>query len=182
MMNKITLILGGARSGKSSYALCLAKKYKKVAFIATCLGLDKEMQERIRLHKESRPKHWKTFEEPKDLSRLIGKLDNGFDCILIDCLTLLVSNLILSKNTQEQILEKIEELLAVLSKKKARVILVSNEVGLGLVPVNKLGRDFRDIAGRVNQMAARNADKVFFVVAGIPLKIKACLPAGREDK
>jgi len=172
MMNKITLILGGARSGKSSYALKLAKKYKKVAFIATCLGLDKEMQERIRLHKESRPKHWKTFEEPRDLARLIGKLGNGFDCILIDCLTLLVSNLILSKNSQEQILEKIEELLAVLSKKKAKVIMVSNEVGLGLVPVNKLGRDFRDIAGRVNQMVARNADKVFFIVAGIPLKIK----------
>jgi len=171
-MNKITLILGGARSGKSSYALGLARKYKKVAFIATCLGLDKEMQERIRLHKESRPKHWKTFEEPKDLARLIGKLGNGFDCILIDCLTLLVSNLILSKNTQEQILEKIEELLVVLSKKKTRVIMVSNDVGLGLVPVNKLGRDFRDIAGRVNQMVARNADKVFFIVAGIPLEIK----------
>ena len=171
-MSKITLILGGARSGKSSYALGLAMKYKKVAFIATCLGLDKEMQERIRLHKESRPKHWKTFEEPRDLARLIGKLGNGFDCILIDCLTLLVSNLILSKNSQEQILEKIEELLAVLSKKKAKVIMVSNEVGLGLVPVNKLGRDFRDIAGRVNQMVARNADKVFFIVAGIPLKIK----------
>jgi len=181
-MNKITLILGGARSGKSSYALRLAKKYKKVAFIATCLGLDKEMQERIRLHKESRPKHWKTFEEPRDLARLIGKLGNGFDCILIDCLTLLVSNLILSKNSQEQILEKIEELLAVLSKKKAKVIMVSNEVGLGLVPVNKLGRDFRDIAGRVNQMVAKNAGEVFFILAGIPLKIKACLSAGREEE
>ena len=93
-MGKITLILGGARSGKSSYALNLAKKYKKVAFIATCQGLDKEMRERIRLHKESRPKHWKTFEEPKELVKLIGKLNNSFDCILIDCLTLLVSNLV----------------------------------------------------------------------------------------
>ena len=179
-MNKITLILGGARSGKSSYALSLAKKYKKVAFIATCLGLDIEMRERIRLHKESRPKHWETFEEPKDLARLIGKIGNSFDCILIDCLTLLVSNLILSSNTQDQIFRKIEELLFVLSKKKARVILVSNEVGLGLVPSNKLGRDFRDIAGRVNQIVAKNANKVFFVVAGIPLKIKACLSADRE--
>lgn len=171
-MSKITLILGGARSGKSSYALSLAKKYKKVAFIATCLGLDKEMQERIRLHKESRPKHWKTFEEPKDLAKLIGKLSNGFDCILIDCLTLLVSNLILSNNTEKQIFKKTEELLCVLSNKKVRVILVSNEVGLGLVPVSKLGRDFRDVAGRVNQLVAKNADEVFFIVAGIPLKIK----------
>ena len=171
-MPKITLILGGARSGKSSYALSLAKKYKKVAFIATCLGLDKEMQKRIRLHKEARPKHWETFEETKDLAKLIGKLNNSFDCILIDCLTLLVSNLILSKNSQKQILKRIEELLFVLSKKKARVILVSNEVGLGLVPANKLGRDFRDVAGRVNQMVAKNAREVFFVVAGMPLNIK----------
>jgi adenosylcobinamide kinase/adenosylcobinamide-phosphate guanylyltransferase len=172
MMNKITLILGGARSGKSSYALSLAKKYKKVVFIATCLGLDKEMRERIRLHKEARPKHWETFEEPKEPAKLIGKLSNGFDCILIDCLTLLVSNLVLAGDKQEQVFKKIKELLFVLSKKKARVILVSNEVGLGLVPANKLGRDFRDVAGRVNQMVAKNADKVFFVVAGMPLKIK----------
>jgi adenosylcobinamide kinase/adenosylcobinamide-phosphate guanylyltransferase len=124
------------------------------------------------LHKESRPKHWETFEEPKELARLLGKLGNSFDCILIDCLTLLISNLILSRNSQKQILKRIEELLFVLSKKKARVILVSNEVGLGLVPANKLGRDFRDIAGRVNQVAAKHADEVFFVVAGIPLNIK----------
>ena len=171
-MNKITLIIGGARSGKSSYALRLAKKYKKVAFIATCLGLDKEMRERIKLHKESRPKYWETFEEPKELAGLISKLNNGFDCILIDCLTLLVSNLILSQSTQEQIFKKIEELLLVLSKKKVKIILVSNEVGLGLVPVNKLGRDFRDVAGRVNQMVAKNAEEVFFIISGIALKIK----------
>jgi len=172
MMNKITLILGGARSGKSSYALSLAKKYKKVAFIATCLGLDKEMRERIRLHKEARPKHWETFEEPKEVAKLIGKLSNSFDCILIDCLTLLVSNLIFSNNTQKQIFKKIEELLLVLSKKKARVILVSNELGLGLVPANKLGREFRDTAGIVNQIVASGADEVLFMVAGLPMNIK----------
>ena len=171
-MGKITLILGGARSGKSSYALSLAKKYKKVAFVATCLGLDKEMRQRIRLHKESRPKHWETFEEPKDPEKLIGKLSNDFDCILIDCLTLLVSNLVLAGDKQEQVSKKIKELLFVLSKKKAKIILVSNEVGLGLVPVNKLGRDFRDIAGRVNQMVAKNSNKVFFIVSGLALKIK----------
>ena len=172
MMNKITLILGGARSGKSSYALSLAKKYKKVAFIATCLGLDREMRERIRLHKEARPKHWETFEEPKELAELLAKIDSSFDCILIDCLTLLVSNLMLSGNNQKQALKKIEELLLTLNKKKAKVILVSNEVGLGLVPANKLGRDFRDIAGKVNQMAAQQAGQVFFMAAGLPLKIK----------
>lgn len=171
-MSKITLILGGARSGKSSYALSLAKQHKKVAFIATCQGLDKEMQERIRLHKKSRPKHWETFEEPRDLAKLLGKMHNSFDCIIIDCLTLLVSNLIFYGNSQKQILKKIEELLVVLKKKKVRAILVSNEVGLGLVPVNKLAREFRDIAGRVNQLVAQDADEVFFTVSGIPLKIK----------
>lgn len=171
-MKKITLILGGARSGKSTYALSLAKKYKKVAFIATCQGLDKEMRERIKLHKESRPKHWETFEEPRDLVKLLDKINSSFDCILIDCLTLLVSNLVLAGDGQEAVIRNIEGLLFVLGKKRARIILVSNEVGLGLVPVNKLGRDFRDISGRVNQLVAAKADEVFFTVSGIALKIK----------
>lgn len=171
-MNKITLILGGARSGKSSYALYLARKHKKVAFIATCLGLDKEMLERISLHKETRPKHWETFEEPKELVKLLGRINNSFDCILIDCLTLLVSNLMLSGNSQKQILKKIEELLIILNKEREKVILVSNEVGLGLVPAHKMGRDFRDIAGKVNQLVAQQAGQVFFMAAGLALKIK----------
>ncbi|MFA6357214.1 MAG: bifunctional adenosylcobinamide kinase/adenosylcobinamide-phosphate guanylyltransferase [Candidatus Omnitrophota bacterium] len=171
-MNKITLILGGARSGKSTYALKLAKQYKKVAFVATCQGKDKEMQERIRLHKEARPKNWETFEEPKDLAKLLAKINRNFDCIIIDCLTLLVSNLILSKNKERQVLKKIEELLLVLGKTKANIILVSNEVGLGLVPMNKLGRDFRDVAGKVNQLAAEKSNQVFFMVSGLVLKVK----------
>lgn len=171
-MNKIILILGGARSGKSAYALSLAKKYKKVAFIATCQGLDKEMRQRIKLHKESRPKHWETFEEPRELTELLGKMDNSFDCIVIDCLTLLVSNLILAANSQKQIIDKIQESLLVLNKKKARIILVSNEVGSGLVPANKLGREFRDIAGKVNQIVASRANQVLFMVAGLPMNIK----------
>lgn len=172
MKNKITLILGGARSGKSSYALSLAKKYKKVAFVATCLGLDKEMRERIKLHKESRPKDWETFEEPKELPKIIRNLSTKFDCILIDCLTLLVSNLVLSGDKQEEVVRKIKEIFSVLSEKKARIILVSNEVGLGLVPVNKLGREFRDIAGKVNQIAATEANEVLFMVAGLPMNVK----------
>jgi adenosylcobinamide kinase/adenosylcobinamide-phosphate guanylyltransferase len=172
MMNKIILILGGARSGKSSYALSLAKKHKKVAFIATCQGLDKEMRERIRLHKKSRPKHWETFEEPRDLVKLLEKMSNSFDCIVIDCLTLLVSNLVLAGNSQEQIINKVEELVCILSKNKIKTVLVSNEVGLGLVPVNKLGREFRDIAGKVNQIVASRADEVLLMVAGLPMNIK----------
>lgn len=171
-MNKVILILGGARSGKSSFALTLAKRYKKVAFIATGQGLDQEMRQRIKLHKETRPKHWETFEEPRELVKLLGKMNNNIDCIVIDCLTLLVSNLILAGNNQKQIIDKVQELLLILNKKKVRIILVANEVGLGLVPVNKLGREFRDIAGRVNQLVAKCASGVFFTVSGIPLKIK----------
>ncbi len=171
-MGKISLILGGARSGKSTYALSLAKNYKKVAFIATCQGLDKEMRERIQRHKETRPLHWRTFEEAKNPAPLLMKIGNEFNCILIDCLTLLVSNLILSGDKEAQVLKKIEAILAVLRKKKAKVIFISNEVGLGLVPANRLGRGFRDVAGKVNRTIAKEADEVFFTVSGIPLKIK----------
>jgi adenosylcobinamide kinase/adenosylcobinamide-phosphate guanylyltransferase len=171
-VSKITFILGGARSGKSTYALSLAKKYRKVAFVATCQPLDKEMQERIRLHKKVRLGHWKTFEEPKDIEVLSGKIGNEFDCIIIDCLTLLVSNLILDGYKERGILKKIDAMLVNFRKKKAKVIIISNEVGLGLVPANKLGRAFRDAAGKVNQIIAKEADEVFFVVSGIPCKIK----------
>jgi adenosylcobinamide kinase/adenosylcobinamide-phosphate guanylyltransferase len=171
-MGKITLILGGARSGKSAHAVNLAKKYKKTAFIATCQALDKEMRERIRLHQKQRPRRWETFEEPINLNSLLLKIDDKFDCILIDCLTLLTSNLILAGYEKEEIFKRIEIMSAILRKKKARVIMVSNEVGLGLVPANKLGRDFRDIAGKVNQIVAKEASKVFFMVSGIPWEIK----------
>jgi len=171
-MGKMIFITGGARSGKSTYAVSLAKKHKKVAFIATCQALDKEMDKRIKLHQQDRPKNWKTFEEPQDVALLINGLDNRFDCILIDCLTLLVSNLLMAKRKEEQILEEIRNMLKNLKKKKAQTIIVANEVGLGLVPANKLGRDFRDIAGKVNQLAAKQADEVFFTVSGIPWNIK----------
>ena len=171
-MKRMTLILGGARSGKSTYALTLAEKYKKVAFIATSLGLDREMRQRIKLHKESRPKHWTTFEEHKDLSKILIGINGKFDCVIIDCMTLLVSNLILSGFTQEMILENINRFLSTCSKSKANLIIVSNEVGLGLVPTNKLGRNFRDVAGRINQITAKHANKVYFMVAGLPLEIK----------
>ncbi len=99
-------------------------------------------------------------------------MNDRFDCILIDCLTLLVSNLILTGNSQKQIIEKVKELLQILNKKKSRIIMVSNEVGLGLVPANKLGREFRDIAGKVNQIVAIEAGEVLFMAAGLPMKLK----------
>lgn len=171
-MGKITFILGGARSGKSTYAVMLAKKYKNVAFIATCQPLDAEMALRIKCHRESRPKGWNTFEETKNPGALLSKISDSFDCIVVDCLTLLVSNLVLSGHTELRVLAKIKSMLSIINKKKVSVILISNEVGLGIVPQNKLGRDFRDIAGKANQLVAQKADDVFFIVAGIAMHIK----------
>lgn len=171
-MGEIILILGGARSGKSMYAISLGKKHKKVAFVATCEPKDLEMDERIKLHQKIRPKDWKIFEETKDLASLLIKIGNSFDCIIIDCLTLLVSNLILCGDKEDEILKKVGAMIRNIKKTKAKVILVSNEVGLGVVPINKLGRDFRDIAGKVNQIVTREADAVFFTISGIPTKIK----------
>jgi adenosylcobinamide kinase/adenosylcobinamide-phosphate guanylyltransferase len=170
-MAKITLILGGARSGKSTYALKLAAE-KNVAFIATCQGLDKEMRERIRFHKMSRPKHWQTNEEPYALPEAISRISNKFDCLIIDCLTLWVSNLILKKKSLRYIEGEIIKTIKLLKKSKAKAIIVSNEVGLGIIPVNKLSRNFRDIAGKVNQIVAGGSDEVVFMVSGIPWRIK----------
>lgn len=171
-MGKITFILGGARSGKSTYALKLAKKYKKVAFIATCKPLDLEMRRRIKLHKKIRPAHWQTFEPTQDIPLLLKKISSKFEVIIIDCLTLLVSNLLLRGLKEGAVEEKIEEMLSMLKRLKSSSIIVSNEVGLGIVPKNKLARDFRDIAGRINQIVADKSGEVFFLVSGIPWRIK----------
>lgn len=172
-MAKILFVLGGARSGKSSYAIKLARKSGgRVAFIATCQPLDGEMKKRIGLHKKSRPGHWQTFDEPRDIGILLKKIGVKFDTIVIDCLTLLICNLMMDNQDEGAIKKKFEDMLSALDKIKAQAIIVSNEVGLGIVPDNKLGREFRDIAGRLNQRVAIKADDVYFLVSGIPWKIK----------
>lgn len=172
-MSKITFIIGGARSGKSTYAHVLAKQYKrKVAFIATAEAKDHEMGLRIKLHRQSRPKHWQTFEEDADLVFAIKKIGKGFQCIILDCLTLWVSNLLLAGKSPKNIEDSAYRTLKELRKKNGRIIIVSNEVGMGIVPVNKLAREFRDIAGKINQVFASQAEEVIFMVAGIPAKIK----------
>ena len=172
-MSKITFILGGARSGKSKFAIEQAKGIgKKVAFIATCKATDKEMEERISIHKKTRPTHWQTFEEPQDVPLLLKKVGQKFEVIIIDCLTLLVSNLLLEGLKEKDIEKNIGKMLSVLRKLKVHAVIVSNEVGLGIVPHNKLAREFRDIAGRVNQVVAKEANEVFFMASGLALKIK----------
>lgn len=186
-MGKITLILGGARSGKSNFAVELAKKTSnKVAFIATCKPQDREMKQRVFLHQKSRPKNWRTFEAGEDVSSLLKKINGEFEVLIIDCLTLLVSNLMLIRFKEKAINNKVNKMLELLAKINAKSIIVSNELGLGIVPENKLARDFRDIAGRMNQIVAGNSDEVFLLTAGIPLKIKSNTkylpPQRRNDK
>ena len=172
-MGKIIFILGGARSGKSAYALQLAKQRgKNVAFIATCQPLDKEMERRIRAHRKRRPSQWHTFEEALDLHTAVSKINCRFDCVIIDCLTLWISNLLLKKTNAPQIERKTRALLSAARKVKCTSIVIANEVGGGIVPANALARDFRDIAGRVNQICAKDSDEVYILTAGIPIKIK----------
>jgi len=172
-MGKIIFILGGARSGKSSYAVESAKRLgKKVAFIATCPPVDKEMKARIALHKKKRPCHWQTFEEPKNLHQLAKKISARFNVIIIDCFTLLISNLLSEGLGDAAIEDRIRKLLGVLEHGKCKTIIVSNEVGLGIVPENRLARRFRDLSGRVNQLVTQNSNETFFMLSGVPLKIK----------
>lgn len=182
-MAKIVYITGGARSGKSSLAQDMAAPYKKVAYIATGINTDEEMQRRISLHKQNRPAHWDTFEQTKDIDRLV--LKGAYDAYLLDCVTVLLTNIIFEHcgnpeeiTLQEQ--EKIEEIavnyihkiMLTAIVRRRDLILVSNEVGMGLVPDYPLGRFFRDLAGRVNRMIAAEADEVYLVVSGIPMRLK----------
>ncbi len=171
-MSKITFITGGARSGKSAYALKLASRFKKPVFIATGEALDNEMRSRIARHKKERPCHWATLEEPIKVSALINKMPGNHDCILIDCLTLLVSNMLLKRMGHEMIMAEICLIFESLKKRGTETIIVSNEVGMGIVPDNRLARDFRDIAGTINKVAAEHSDRMFFMVSGIPLRVK----------
>jgi len=174
----ITLILGGARSGKSRFAQELARKLsKKVLFVATGEPLDEEMRARIDTHKKSRPASWRTLEVPTNLAKALRSKIRDVDLVVIDCITLLVSNLMGDANTdvstwEKKVAAEIKNLIALLRDSKANFIIVSNEVGLGLVPTTPIGRAYRDILGMANQMLAQNADEVYLMVAGIPIVLK----------
>lgn len=173
-MKKFILILGGARSGKSRYAVELAKKVgKKVAFIATATSLDKEMKERIRLHKRLRPRHWKLIEEGEDVNSILLRLSSKYEIVLIDCLGLLISNLLAINLKEKEIQKRIKRLINTILKTNLVTILVSNEVGSGIVPENPLARRFRDLLGLSNQVMTKKADEIIFMQSGIPIKIKS---------
>jgi adenosylcobinamide kinase/adenosylcobinamide-phosphate guanylyltransferase len=161
------LILGGARSGKSRYAESQAKGRK--IFVATAEASDAEMLVRIEAHKQQRGAGWETYEVPLDLPGLLQEIGSKDCFILIDCLTIWMSNLVLAKL---DVRTEVEFLCEELRKCKARVVLVSNEVGLGIVPANALARKFRDEHGFLNQRVAETVDEVVFVVSGLPMVLK----------
>lgn len=216
-MAKITLILGGARSGKSVFAEDIAKKLHNVVYIATAEVKDDEMRERVRAHRARRPHDWKTIESPFQVDSVVADLNGKADIIFIDCITLYITNMLLyeeipsslqgseapqnvvegtslsnpfnkedavedsdNENKQHLLLERrqrhiltrIEKLSQACRESSADVILVSNEVGLGIIPDNALTRSFMDIAGLSNQLLADEADEVYFTIAGIAQKIK----------
>lgn len=173
-MGRIIFILGGARSGKSQCALNLAGKNKagRVFFIATASAADKEMRLRIAQHKRNRPRGWRTIEEPRSLIGALKRVPEKARVVIIDCLTLLITNLMLDGYSDSFIEKEIKSGFKLLKKIGCDSIVVSNEVGLGIVPENSLARRFRDVAGRVNQSVARMSDEVYFMVSGLGMKIK----------
>jgi adenosylcobinamide kinase / adenosylcobinamide-phosphate guanylyltransferase len=166
-MTELIFVTGGARSGKSSFALEKAIELggDDVTFVATAERSDDEMTDRIALHQLERPKVWKTVEAPRE----IFMADLKSRVVLLDCLSLFVSNLLLDGLGEETILERVQNIL---ESRTQTLIVVSNEVGMGLVPEYPLGRQFRDVLGRANQLVARASTHAFFLVAGIPLRLK----------
>src|SRR5208283_3746384 len=167
---RIVFILGGARSGKSGFALKTATALPgRKAYIATAQALDDEMEQRIARHKAGRTDEWQAFVEPVNIQEVISRIHGIYDVLLIDCLTLWITNLMLGNDDIEG---KVLLLLEALSACRSSVFIVSNEVGLGIVPADRLTREFRDIAGTLNQKVAAVADEVYFMAAGLPLRMK----------
>ena len=175
----LTLILGGARSGKSGYAEQLAAELgSHILYIATAEIGDAEMAERIAAHRLARPTTWQTLEAPQHVSAALAEITKVPDGLLLDCLTLLVSNILLPLETEPPtsieaaVRAELEAILAVQTRLDVPLLVVSNEVGLGLVPPYPLGRVYRDVLGRANQYLAARANRVIFMVAGLPITIK----------
>ena len=177
----LTLILGGARSGKSSFAEKIAQKKggDEVTYLATAEAKDEEMKKRIKHHQKTRNKKWKTIEEPLFLGEVLSSI-SAKEVVLVDCITIFLTNHLFSNTNDSEeinyakkeniIMDEIDKIVE--NAKNKDIILVSNEIGMGVVPSNKLGREFRDISGRVNQFLAKKADDVYITIAGLPVELK----------
>jgi adenosylcobinamide kinase / adenosylcobinamide-phosphate guanylyltransferase len=185
-MSNIVMVTGGARSGKSSYAerLCKAQN-NNVAYIATSIPFDEGMEDRIKKHQEMRPKNWTTYEVYEDIYKFIKEIQKNNQTVILDCVTLLINNLMFKFDVDYEIcsrseIDEIEKyiqnqvklLIEEIKKTNLYVVIVTNEIGMSIVPDNRLSRIYTDMAGRINQYIARESDEVYFVVSSIPMKIK----------
>jgi adenosylcobinamide kinase/adenosylcobinamide-phosphate guanylyltransferase len=177
---RLIFLLGGARSGKSRYAETWGRERgQNVLFVATAQALDDEMQAKIAHHQSQRPAYWRTLEAPLNVGEAIGQMLSEHDTVIVDCLTLLASNVLMSlpedcsqEEANQRILDEIESLLRACDASDATWLIISNEVGMGVVPPTRLGRLFRDALGTANQRVAQAADEVLLFVAGLPWKLK----------
>jgi len=191
MAEKIVLVTGGARSGKSLFAEKYAANCnRKIAYIATAQIYDEEMKLRVNLHRQRRPQSWVTYEAPYDAESAILKAARQASVVLFDCLTIYTSNLLLStehltvrEERYQFVMNKLTELINSARSCQATVIFVTNEVGMGIVPDNALAREYRDLAGMANQIVAANADEVYLVISGLAVDIKKlAVKIGEEER
>lgn len=191
-MGKLTLILGGARSGKSTFAEGRARELggDSVLYVATSETKDEEMQQRVEKHRSGRPSAWGTVEAPRNVAQALRQERSAARVILVDCMTFLVANHLMDAAAPEEdpfdapradpfdtqidagVVAEVEALVAYVQESDIEMLVVSNEVGLGVVPPYELGRAYRDILGRANQILARHAAEVLFLISGIPMKVK----------
>lgn len=179
-MGRLVLVLGGARSGKSAFAQRLAASLDgPVVYVATAQAGDEEMRSRIARHRRARPKQWRTVEAPQGLSRRLSQLARRSGTLVVDCLSLYVANLLdpfserpASPAAKRAVLKEVRAVLREARRWEGTVIVVSNEVGQGVVPPTPLGRAYRDLLGEANQLVAGRADEVYWMVAGIPVRVK----------
>ena len=175
LKKSVTLVLGGAQSGKSYYAQQLASHFERVAFIATARGIDAEMRGKIGRHRRERPAAWRTIEAPLDLEKAVHSASRESDVVLIDCLTVYLDNVMTARRKSKSKSDSKECVNAVcdaIRTAEASVIVVSNEVGSGVVPPYRSGRAYRDFLGQMNQKVAQIADRVILMVAGVPMTVK----------
>ncbi|NIQ03056.1 MAG: bifunctional adenosylcobinamide kinase/adenosylcobinamide-phosphate guanylyltransferase [Nitrospinaceae bacterium] len=173
-MAKATLITGGCRSGKSRHSLSLAREVVgDKMYLATAEALDAEMKERIARHQLERGKDWETIEEPVEVLRVLQDLENRSGVLVLDCLTLWISNRMHHGDNREELVQEAGRLAGQIGRMRCELIVITNEVGAGIVPENKLARDFRDLAGEINQRFAEHCDQVIHMVSGIPVVLKS---------
>ncbi len=185
-MGKITLITGGARSGKSRFAESLLEGRESVLYVATAIPFDREMKDRIALHRSRRNPAWETLECHRGFASIIPGKIGGRGHILFDCVTVMVSNMMVVDNAidwdaadraavddvEKEVINEVKDLLNIFRDFSGDSIIVTGELGMGIVPATPLGRHYRDIAGSVNQIIAAESDNVFLVVSGVPVRIK----------